>query len=132
MFGKIRQWLEQIVAIFLGKPHSRATVGRQGLWYNCPYLRVVVELTDERRSHITIRNPDVTRYLNYTGDDLENPDEIRTSQRDLETLIFYQEYRRMLNGKSLAVAVKRDGRSFILSAYLTRARVNGEVLWARN
>ena len=132
MLGKIRQWLEQIIAIFFGKLYSRASIGEHGLWYNCPYLRTRVELTDERRAHIALRHPDVTRYLNYIGDVLEKPDEIRNSQRDPETLIFYREYRKMLNGKSLAVVVKRNGRSFILTAYLTRARVNGEVIWVRD
>jgi len=101
------------------------------MWYNCHYLNRQVELTDERREHIISRHPDVVPVLSEIAVTLETPDEIRSSQRDPETLIFY----RVLTtaaGKSLALVVKVDHRAFILSAYLTRARVNGEIRWARN
>lgn len=101
------------------------------MWYNCPYLKRQVELTDERCEHIISRHPDVKPFLDFLGEVIEFPDEIRTSQRDPETLIFYRLYRELLDGKSFAVVVKIDRRAFVLSAYLTRTRVNGEILWAR-
>lgn len=102
------------------------------MWYNCPYLKTKIELTDERHDHISHRHPDVLPFLVYLGEVLESPDEIRTSQRDPETLVFYRFYRQMLGGKNLAAVVKRNDRAFVLSAYLTRTRVNGEIVWAKN
>jgi len=101
------------------------------MWYNCPYLKAQVELTDERREHIINRHPDVKPFLDLLGEVVEFPDEIRRSQRDPNTLIFYRLYRELLGGKNLAVVVKIDHRAFVLSAYLTRTRVNGEMLWAK-
>ena len=71
------------------------------MWYNCPYLKTQIELTDERREHIINRHSDVEPFLIHLANVLESPDEIRTSQRDSETVIFYRHYE-MLGGKNLA------------------------------
>lgn len=120
-------WLSALIAFTKSRFSKRA----KGTWYNCPYLKSRVELTAERRAHIAIRHPDVLPYLARIGAVLEQPDEIRRSQRDSETLLFYREFPKMLGGKNLAVVVKIDHRAFVLSAYLTRTRVNGEVLWKK-
>jgi hypothetical protein len=101
------------------------------MWYNCNYLNGMVELTDERREHIASRHPDVIPFLSEITATLDTPDEIHSSQRDPETLVFYRVLT-SATGKSLALVVKVDRRAFILSAYLTRTRVNGDIVWAKN
>lgn len=131
MLKDVWNWLRRMFVGLFRRWRQDATVGTTEVWYDCPYLKARVELTYERREHITSRHPDVAPYLGHIGEALESPDEIRRSQRDPETLVFYRFYRRMLGGKNLAVAVKTNHRSFILTAYLTRTRVNGEIVWTR-
>ncbi len=115
-----------------GADGSGKVFGESIVWYNCPYLRAQVELTPERREHIGIRHPDVVAYLNRIGAVLELPDEIRRSQRDVETLLFYRMFVETLGGKNVVVVVKVGPRSFILSVYLSRTRLNGETVWTRS
>lgn len=75
-----------------------------------------VELTDERKSHILKRHPEVKRHLHRLARTLADPETVRRSRHDPEALIFYQKASKEYY---LAVVVKINRRKYILTAYLT-------------
>lgn len=78
-----------------------------------------VALTHERKKHIFDFHPDFKSYFKNIPAVLKNPDEIRKTYEDTNVLIFYKFYDKILNGKYIAVVVKINKRSFILTSYLT-------------
>ena len=89
-------------------------------------LGKTVELTSERKKHILIRHPDLKPYFKLIKDALLKPDELKISKSDLQVLLFYKFFGTILNGKYIAVGVKLNKRSFILTAYLTNRILTGE------
>lgn len=85
-------------------------------------LGKVVELTEERREHITLYHPDVAPFLDRIGSVLAQPDELRRRLDDPQVILFYKYYPDILGGKYVTVAVKvGEERSFVLTAYLTKS-----------
>lgn len=79
----------------------------------------VVELTNERKSHILTAHPELKNYFEKFIDVLKNPDEIRISKIDKKVLLFYKYFATIQGGKYLSITVKIDKRNFVLTAYIT-------------
>lgn len=84
-----------------------------------------VELTDERRTHITRRHPVVALFLDRIGSVLAHPEQIRRSTYDPDVLLLSRFYADILDGKHLVVVVKLGEKPFVLTVYVTR-RLAGE------
>ena len=55
----------------------------------CPYLGVLVELTDARRRHILLKHPDLLPgYIDYVAETLAEPDEVHRDSRFPATRVF--------------------------------------------
>lgn len=101
-------------------------------WFECPYLGVPVELTDERWAHIRKRH----RYFGPEDTDvlaavLAHPDEIRQRASDPNELLFVQASSD--RSRPLCVVVTRidDARRWwIATAYITDVSIGaGDVIW---
>jgi hypothetical protein len=102
----------------------------------CPYLKSEVELTDERETHITQSHPDLLpEYLPQLEQTLLDPDQIRRSERMSGARMFYRWFDDIRQGKYVAVVVVSEstgGRHWIITAYLTRRLINGEMEWQKS
>lgn len=86
-----------------------------------------IELTIERKTHILLYHPDLKPYFSKIKATLIRPDEIRISKSDPEVLLFYRYFDTIFNGKYISVTVKTNGRWFVLTAYLTKRKLSGEI-----
>jgi hypothetical protein len=77
----------------------------------------IVELTSEREKHILSFHPEVRSQRKHFALTLAEPEIIRRSRFDPKAYVLY---RAISQGKYIAVVVKTNHRSFILTAYLTR------------
>ncbi len=105
--------------------------------FPCPYLKGEVELTDERERHITERHPDLLpEYREQLVETLAAPDQIRRSLRFGNARLFSRWYTDVKKGKHVVVVVVGEpdvaSRYWIITAYLTRTLVEGEVEWKRS
>lgn len=78
-----------------------------------------VELTDERKSHIILKHPELKTHIKKVSRVLSSPDSIRKSKFDKEALLFYKYFDKIKEGKYINVTVKKGERNFILTAYIT-------------
>lgn len=87
-----------------------------------------VELTDERKSHIVLKHPELKTHIKKISQVLSSPDTIRRSKFDQESLLFYKYFDKIKGGKYINVTVKKgEERNFILTAYITDRIRAGEV-----
>lgn len=85
-----------------------------------------IELTKERKQHIFLFHPDLKPYFVLIKEVLLKPSDIRISKSDSKILLFYKFFDNILGGKYISVAIKTDGRWFILTSYLTNKILSGE------
>lgn len=78
-----------------------------------------VELTEERKSHIILKHPELKTHIKKISQVLSSPDTIRRSKFDKEALLFYKYFDKIKGGKYINVTVKKNERNFILTAYIT-------------
>ncbi len=83
-------------------------------------------LTLERKKHIILYHPDIKPYFSKLKDVFLKPDEVRISKSDPAVLLFYKFFANILGDKFIVVTVKVNGRSFILTAYLSNRVLSGE------
>ena len=77
----------------------------------CPYLGVLVELTDERQRHILLKHPDLLpEYIDHMAETWAEPDEVRSDSRFPATRIFARWFENVKAGKFVAVVVVSDPR----------------------
>jgi hypothetical protein len=105
--------------------------------FPCPYLKGTVELTQERERHIAERHPDLLpEYRKEMIETLAQPEQIRRSKRFGNAKLFSRWYTDVKKGKYVVVVVVSESdamnRHWIITAYLTRRLVEGEVEWKRN
>ena len=103
----------------------------------CPYLKGEVELTDEREAHIAQAHPDLLpEYLPQLQQTLLDPDEVRRSERMSGARMFYRWFEDVRHGKYVAVVVVSEAapnqRHWIITAYITRRLMNGDVEWQKS
>jgi hypothetical protein len=105
--------------------------------FPCPYLQGDVELTEERERHIAERHPDLLpEYRKQMVEALAQPDQVRRSARFGNAKLLSRWYTDVKNGKHVVVVVVSEpdamSRRWIITAYLTRRLVEGEVEWKRS
>lgn len=105
--------------------------------FSCPYLKGEVELSDEREAHIAQNHPDLLpEYLPQLQQTLMDPDEVRRSIRMSGARMFYRWFDDVRHGKYVAVVVVSEAapaeRNWIITAYVTRRLINGEMEWQKN
>lgn len=91
------------------------------------FLGKKIELTAERKKHILLYHPDMEPYFANLKVILLEPDEIRVSKSDPKVLSFYKYFDTIFNGKYIAVTIKTNDRWFVLTAYLTKRKLSGEI-----
>ncbi|MBM4431592.1 MAG: hypothetical protein FJ026_14795 [Chloroflexi bacterium] len=105
--------------------------------FPCPYLKGVVELTDEREAHIARTHPDLLPdCLPQIGQTLADPDQVRRSHRLSSARLFVRWFTDILQGKYVVVVVVSERapaeRHWIVTAYMTRRLAGGEFEWHRD
>ena len=104
--------------------------------YPCPYLTGEVELTVERERHIAERHPDLLpEHRDRIAETLGEPDQVRRSVRFGSAKLFSRWYTDIRAGKHVVVVVVSgldpSERHWIITAYIARRLVEGEVEWKR-
>ena len=106
------------------------------LSFACPYLKGVVELTQERERHIAENHPDLLPlHRDLIAATLADPDQVRSSTRFGSARLFSRWYSHLGTGKHLvvvAVTAGAEARQWIITAYLARRLSAGFVEWKRN
>lgn len=103
----------------------------------CPYLKGVVELTDERELHIARAHPDLLpEYIDQIAQTLAEPDQVRRSVRMSTARLFSRWFPNIRQGKYVVVVVVSDvepeERHWVITAYLARRLAGGEIVeWQR-
>ena len=102
----------------------------------CPYLGGEVELSCEREAHITERHPDLLpEHRDRLIATISDPDQVRGSRRFGTAKLFSRWYSDVRGGKHVVVVVVSTadgGRHWIVTAYIARKLVEGEIEWARS
>jgi len=105
--------------------------------FPCPYLKGEVELTEERERHIAERHPDLLpEHRRQLIETVAAPDQIRRSLRCGNARLFSRWYTDLKKGKYVVVVVVSElaapTRHWIITAYVTRELVEGEVEWKQS
>mgnify|MGYP006896938153 CR=1 FL=1 len=105
--------------------------------FSCPYLRVEVELTEEREKHIADNHPDLLpKIRDSIAQTLSDPDQIRRSKRFESARLFSKWFEDVKDGKYIVVVVMTDSahhsRHWIITAYIARRLSQGEIEWKKN
>ena len=92
-----------------------------------------VRLTDERFQHITDSHPSVLELSDAIAETLTSPDVVRLSSWNADTRLYYRWYTETkYNDKYVCVVVVvTEDDAWIITAYLTDAIKQGELLWER-
>jgi len=104
--------------------------------FYCPYLNDVIELTDERESHIVERHPDLLpKYENQMEETLRDPDEVRRSKRFSNAQMFCRWFESVKKGKYVVVVVISEGeikhRHWIITSYISHKLMHGDIVWKK-
>lgn len=105
--------------------------------FSCPYLKVEVELTEERESHIADNHPDLLpRFRHCIAQTLSDPDQIRRSKRFESARLFSKWFENVKGGKYIVVVVVTDSahhsRHWIITAYIARRLSQGDIEWKKD
>ena len=105
--------------------------------FPCPYLNTPVELADEREQHIAERHPDLLpEHRQRVADTLVDPDQVRRSTRFANARLFSRWFESVCHGKHVVVVVVSEvapsERNWIITAYIARKLVEGEIEWKRD
>jgi len=105
--------------------------------FPCPYLNAEVELTEERERHVTEPHPDLLpEHRQRVAETLASPDQVRRSIRFGNARLFSRWYTDIQRGKHVVVVVVSEPeagkRHWVITAYVTRTLVEGEVEWRRS
>jgi len=104
--------------------------------FPCPYLKGVVDLTEERERHIAERHPDLLpEHRERIAETLADPDHVRQSVRFGSARLFSRWYTDLRHGKYVIVVVvsERDPRErhWIITAYIARTLAQGATIWEK-
>ena len=105
--------------------------------FACPYLGSEVQLTEEREKHIADNHPDLLpEHRDKIAGTLAHPDEVRRSARFVGARVFSKWYDGLRGGKFVVVVVVTEagptGKNWIVTAYIARKLVGGNVEWKRS
>lgn len=103
--------------------------------FQCSYLGIDVELTDEREQHIIETHPGtLPEYLEQLAQTLAEPDEIRQSERDASALMFSKWFDTIRTGRYLVVVIVNQMepvRYWVITVYTSRKLSGGTTLWKK-
>ena len=104
--------------------------------FPCPYLQGEVELSEEREGHIAERHPDLLpEHRERVAETLAKPDQVRRSIRFGNAQLFSRWYPDLRGGKYIVVVVVSElgqgERYWIITAYIARKLVEGEIEWTQ-
>jgi hypothetical protein len=104
--------------------------------FKCPYLSNVVHVTDERKAHIAQNHPDLLpEYEDRIGSVLNDPDQVRISERFKNARLFSKWFDNIRGGKYIVVVVISEdrpvNRNWIVTAYITRRLSGGRLEWKK-
>ncbi|MCF7811064.1 DUF4258 domain-containing protein [bacterium] len=77
----------------------------------------------------TIKHPSMRDRLEDVKQTLESPDEVRKSRIDHSVILFYRQVKR--KRWICAVIKSLNGKGFLVTAFLTDAIKEGELLWTK-
>lgn len=102
-----------------------------------PYLKGEVELTDERAGHIAERHPELLpNGLKLLVETLAKPEEVRHSVRFQNAKLFSRRFADFMGENHVVVVVVSDlgtpNRHWIITAYVARKLMEGEIEWKEN
>jgi hypothetical protein len=105
--------------------------------FPCPYLRVQVELTDEREQHIAERHPDLLpEHRERIADTLADPDQVRRSMRFANARLFSRWFDSVRVGKYIVVVIVSElgpiDRYWVITAYIARKLTEGDIEWKKS
>lgn len=104
--------------------------------FSCPYLKAIVELTEERERHIAENHPDLLpEHEVLVATTLADPDQVRSSKRFGGARFFSRWYPDLRSGKHVVVVVvgaPAEGRHWIVTAYIARRLAEGAIEWKRS
>jgi len=99
-------------------------------------LRGDVQLSREREAHVAERHPDLLpEHRDRIITTLADPDQVRRSRRFGAAKLFSRWFSDLKDGKHVVVVVVSEGgngRHWIITAYLARKLVEGEIEWSRS
>jgi hypothetical protein len=106
------------------------------MFFECPYLASHVELTDERRAHITSNHGDLLpQHEDRLAVTLREPDEIRIDRDYPRTRLFVRWFPDLMGGKLVVAAVVTDPppaqRHWVVTGFIARKPAHGELEWRR-
>jgi len=78
---------------------------------------------------VTIKHPVMAARENDVKDTLRNPSEVRQSKSDRDVYLFYKPQH--ISRWVCAVAKRLDGEGFLITAYLTDAIKEGDLVWPK-
>lgn len=100
--------------------------------FTCPYLGSDVELTDEWEQHIAVTHPEtLPDYLEQLRETIEDPDQIRQSERDENALLFSKWFDSIRTGRYLVVVIVASFdpvRYCVVTTYIARKLTGGSVV----
>jgi hypothetical protein len=102
-----------------------------------PFIGDQVELSDKRERHIAETHPELLPgHIDEIRGTLLDPDQVRRSRASPIRALFSKWYEKSLSGKHVVVVVVSDAeprrRHWVVTAYLTRKILEGDVEWKRN
>jgi len=92
-----------------------------------------VELTAEREAHVLAHHPDLLPdFRRIIMETLLRPDQVRHSTRFSDAKLFSRWFEDLRSGKHVVVVVvSGKARHWIVTAYMARKLIEGEVEWKR-
>lgn len=101
--------------------------------FQCPYLDMEVELSDNKERHIITRHADLfPHHLAYIVGTLGSPDVVLRKTPDDNTTLFFRWYYGLCNKYMAVVVVMEPDRKWVITAYPAHRLHRGEILWQRN
>lgn len=90
-----------------------------------------IQLSAERWKHIVQQHPEMKPHIEQVRTALSDPDYVKRSSSDDDVLLYYRFVSEIFGGKYVLVAVKRNERDFVVTAYITDKIKKGEEIWRR-
>lgn len=104
--------------------------------FTCPRLGGEVELTEEREDHIGLAHPDLLpQHTDLLAQTLSDPDLIRRSTRSSDSRLVSRWFPELRGGKHIVAVVVTDsasGRRWLVTAYISRKLVQGDIEWQKS
>ncbi len=95
------------------------------------YGNEAIYLSEQVYHVILEKHPEANQFFDRISETVSAPDQVRRSVSDASARLYYHFYPDVLDGKFVAVVVKRVDRNFIPTFYATDRIKEGEILWQK-